>query len=346
MNDKLKIIHNIPEGFLTVTPKEITKVIDSPSIIHLKGEKKAALFLSVLLHGNEISGLSILQRVLKRYHDQILPRDLIIFIGNPQAVALGVRHLKGQPDFNRIWNKEVIARHSIAKDVITYIKEQEIYAAIDIHNNSGENPLYSCINNKSKEFIKLAQSFSKNIVYFNQPDSVLSMTLSRFFPSIVIECGLPGSSDGIASAIRFVQSILDKSEKWKSRDSTIKFIYRTYARLCIDPASSLSFHSLPMLRGKVSKKGHVCLMDQFDKLNFKKLKEGQVLGKMRGPVKITLINYKGVDIFNRFFSFVGEDLVVKSPFIPSMFTKNIDIARSDCLGYIMSKIKLEYTESD
>lgn len=345
MNDKLKIIHNIPEGFLRVTPKEITKVIDSPSIIHLKGEKKAALFLSILLHGNETSGLSILQRVLKKYHSQILPRDLIIFVGNPQAVALGVRHLKGQPDFNRIWNREVIARYSIAKDLITYIKEQEVYAAIDIHNNSGENPLYSCINNKNEEFIKLAQSFSKNIVYFNQPDSVLSMALSRFFPSVVIECGLPDSSQGIATGIQFVQSILDKNEQWKIRDSKIEFIYQTYARLCIDSASSLSFHSSPTLQGKVSGKGHVCLIDQFDKLNFKKLEAGQVLGKVGGPVKITLINYKGVDIFNQFFSFVEEDMLVKSPFIPSMFTKNIDIAKSDCLGYIMSKIKLKHTES-
>lgn len=345
MNDKLKIIHSIPEGFLRVKPKEITSVVDQPSIIHLKGKKKSALFLSILLHGNEISGLSVLQRVLKRYHNRILPRDLIIFIGNPQAAALGERHLKDQPDFNRIWNRSGLVRDLTAKSLMAYIKKQNIYAAIDIHNNSGRNPVYSCINSKSEDFIKLAQSFSKNIVYFTQPDSVLSMALSHFCPSVVIECGLPGSSYGITSAARFVQNILDKNEQWKKRNLRTKFIYRTYARLYIDPASSLSFHPRPALQRKVSKKGHVCLIDQFDKLNFKKLEEGQVLGKVSGPVKMKLINHKGVDIFDQVFSLAGKNLIVKSPFIPSMFTKNIDIARSDCLGYVMSKIKAEYIKS-
>lgn len=340
MNDGLQIINNIPKGFLNIKPEGIINLIDRPSVIHLKGRKKAALFLSILLHGNEVSGLSVLKRVLNKRYGQILPRDLIIFIGNPKATALGIRHLKDQPDFNRIWNKDGLIRHSIAKALILYLKKQNIYAAIDIHNNSGRNPVYSCINRKDGDFIKLAQSFSKNIVYFTKPDSVLSIALSRFYPAVVIECGLPGSSQGIALATQFVQNILDTSEQWKKKTLETKFIYRTYARLYIDPDSSLSFHPRPSLRGRVSKKGHICLVDQFDKLNFKTLKEGQFLGKIKGPVKIKLINQKGVDIFNQVFSIEGGKLIVKSSFIPSMFTRDIDIAKSDCLGYAMSKIKI------
>ena len=65
MNEKLQIINHIPEGFLSIKPKEITKLIDRPTLIHLKGEVNKPFFISILLHGNEFSGLIILQKILK-----------------------------------------------------------------------------------------------------------------------------------------------------------------------------------------------------------------------------------------------------------------------------------------
>ena len=200
MSEKLKIIDHVPEGFLEIKPRQITQLIDSPTLIHLKGEKDEPFFISTLLHGNEISGLIILQNILKKYRNRNLPRSLIIFIANPKACEKGLRHLKNQPDFNRIW-KGVSSSYeeTLIKPVLQYVKNQKVRGAVDIHNNTGRSPVYACISEKKEDFIKLAQMFSENIVYFTKPDTVLSIALSTICPSVVIECGLPGHAQGIKS---------------------------------------------------------------------------------------------------------------------------------------------------
>lgn len=335
MNERVQIIKEIPPDFLNVRPNEITQIINRPTLLHLPGEKDAPLFISILLHGNEFSGLTIIQEILKKYHNQILPRDLIIFIGNPQACALGVRHLAGQRDCNRIWRGGDSHEHLMAKAVLQYVKEQNIYAAIDIHNNSGRNPIYGCINRKSEDFVKLAQSFSSDIVYFIRPDSVLSLALAQVCPTTTIECGLPGDPQGIISGVKLIQTILSQDEKWREDQLQIDYVYYTYATLYIAPDSTISFQN------PSSGNHHFCLINQFDELNFQELDPGFVLGQINDPERIKLIDQQGINIFEQTFSIIDDDWVVKSPFIPSMFTKNIDIAKSDCLGYVMAQIPID-----
>ncbi len=338
MNEELKIIHHIPEGFLDIKPREITKLISSPTLLHLKGEKDKPFFISILLHGNEYSGLIILQEILKKYCDKALPRSLIIFVANPKACEKGVRHLKDQPDFNRIWKGGSSYEDTLIKPVLEYAKNQNIQGAIDIHNNTGRNPIYACINEKKEECVKLAQTFSKSIVYFTQPDSVLSIALSRICPATVIECGLPGQTQGIISGINCIESILDKEEKWKKDKIKTFPVYHTFATLYIDPNTVISFHQQPFL-----KENHLCFISQFDELNFQQLKAGTFLGKINDTTQLKLIDRNGSNIFNQFFSVTENNLTVKNSFIPGMLTKNTQIAKSDCLGYIMEKELINLT---
>ena len=334
MSETLKMRDHIPEGFLEIKPREITKLIDSPTLIHLRGEKDPPFFISILLHGNEFSGLIVLQKILKKYDHQILPRSLIIFVANPKACEQGLRHLDSQPDFNRIWKG---GKESLTKPVLQYAREQNIHGAVDIHNNTGRNPIYACINRKKEEFVKLAQSFSENIVYFTKPDSVLSIALSRICPAIVMECGLPGDVQGILSGVKCIESILDKKETWKKNKIEKSLIYRTCATLYISKDTSVSFHSQPFIKDR-----HLCFFDKLDEFNFKQLKAGTVLGKIGDSKQMKLIDENGVNVFNDFFSIVGNNLIVKSSFIPCMLTKDARIAKSDCLGYIMEKTPFSF----
>lgn len=331
MNETLKIIQHIPEGFLNVKPREITELIPYPTIIRLKGETEPPLFMSLLLHGNEFSGLIILQEILKKFRKR-LPRSLTVFIGNPKACAQGVRHLEDQPDFNRIWKEE---KYPLAKSVLQYVREREIYAAVDIHNNTGENPLYGCISQKSIELIKLAQDFSKDIIYFTRPNTVLSIALSSQAPSLVIECGIPGDPRGIEKGVKFIESLLSGKEKWKEEDIKVPHIYSTYASLFIDADSTVSFDLQSSL-----KNSHFCLTDQLDQFNFKEIPSGTVLGRVSEPDRIKLIDNSGINVFNQYFSIVENNWIVKNSFIPSMFTKEDRIAKSDCLGYVMQRIPI------
>ena len=341
MSETLKIIDHLPAGFLEIKPKEITKLIASPTLIHLKGEKDQPFFISILLHGNEFSGLIILQEILKKYYHQTLPKSLIIFVANPKACEQGLRHLKEQPDFNRIWKGGNPYENSLTKPVLQYVREQNIQGAIDIHNNTGKNPVYACINRKKEEFVKLAQSFSENIVYFTKPDSVLSVALSHICPAIVMECGLPGDAQGILSGVKCIESILDKEETWKKNKIEKSMIYRTCATLYISADTFVSFYSQPFIKDKV-KGSHLCLVDKLDEFNFKQLEAGTVLGKINNSKQMKLIDEKGLNVFDHFFSIVENNLTVKSPFIPCMLTKNAQIAKSDCLGYIMEKTSIHF----
>ena len=431
----LKIIDSLPKGFLDAEPAEITKIISQPSIIHLRrgafkgarlkqgflkspggrgAEKARPLFVSMLLHGNEFSGLKILQRVLKNQgagpEGWNPPEDLIVFAGNPQACAKGERRLKGQPDFNRIWSGGDSKEHGMARDVLQYARESNIRAAIDIHNNSGRNPLYGCFSGRGAEFVRLAQAFSENAVYFVKPDSVLSKAFSEIAPSVVIECGLPGSAPGIGAGSKFLEKIWLGGGAWRRGEIKISHIYHTFAKLCLEPDANVSFSGKfspalsrdlsrdlsqnpaqnlsgnfpqglsrdlsgalsPSLKGDGSsasgpkdsraeplaessagplsrqrrgggfgQAADLILAEDFEALNFRQIPAGAVLGKVGRPGKIRLIDERGGDIFDQVFSVSGSDLTVKSSFIPSMFTKNIKIAKSDCLGYAMRKIPLK-----
>ena len=334
MNEHLKIIRKIPDGLLDIKPYEITKIIDRPTLIHLKGKKDQPLFISVLVHGNEFSGFIILQKILKKYQGRALPRSLIFFIGNPEAGAKGQRHLSHQPDFNRIWKPSL--NHPLAQSVLQYAQDQKVKLGVDIHNNSGKNPLYACINQKGKEALKIAQNFSNNIVYFTQPDSVLSIALADICPAVVIECGLPGTYQGIQRGVHLIETLLDPLDRWKSNNITISHIYYTFAIIRIDKDSVLSFCSPPIL-----KDSHFCFINELEDLNFKKLPVGQFLGKIKNSQKLKLIDKAGRNILTQYFSINQNRLAVKSSFIPSMLTKNQAIARSDCLGYTMNKISIE-----
>ena len=63
MEHKLSILKNIPDSFLTVDYHDIKQILKGPTLIHLQGEKEPALFISIMLHGNEYSGLQIMQEV-------------------------------------------------------------------------------------------------------------------------------------------------------------------------------------------------------------------------------------------------------------------------------------------
>lgn len=333
-NKPIKITNKLPDGFLSVPPKNITKLFDRPTLIHLKGKREPPAFISVLLHGNEFSGLKIIQKFLKKYEEKDLPKSLVLFIGNPLACSKGRRQLDNQPDFNRIWNLN--PPHPIAKEVLKYVRQKSICWAVDIHNNSGKNPLYSCINKKDKRFVRLAGMFSKKVVYFTQPDSVLSMALSKICPAIVIEAGLPGKLQGITAGVRFIQKLLDEKEKWENKSFKLSHIYSTVAAIHIDKNSNISFDSRPVL-----KKKHLSLTNRLDEFNFKKLKKGTILGKINSSRQIQLLDNKGKNIFDQFFSIKENNWVVKKSFIPSMFTKNTRIAKSDSLAYAMKQIHID-----
>ena len=99
----LAILEALPGGFLDCGARDLHLMLNGPTLIELAGERGPPLFVSILLHGNEDSGLGAVQRVIRNYQDGPLPRSLMLLVGNVEAACHGLRRLDGQPDYNRIW---------------------------------------------------------------------------------------------------------------------------------------------------------------------------------------------------------------------------------------------------
>ncbi|WP_455218053.1 M14 family metallopeptidase [Kaarinaea lacus] len=214
----LNIIDHIPEGLMDCAAEDLHQLLPGPTLIHLQGRHQEPLFVSVLLHGNEPTGLKAIQALLKKTAGKTLPRALSIFIGNVSAAKEGRRHLDGQPDYNRIWpcgaNSETIdftPEHAMMHKIVDIMKEKNIFASIDVHNNTGLNPHYGCINRLETAFFHLATQFSRTVVYFIRPHGVQSMAFAEICPAVTVECGKPDQDYGAAHAMEFIESCLHMS---------------------------------------------------------------------------------------------------------------------------------------
>ncbi len=207
----LNILPELPEGLLDLPASQLHTLLPGPSLIHLPGRREPPLFVAVLLHGNEDTGWEALRTLLKRYRERQLPRALSCFIGNVQAASQGVRHLPGQADFNRIWGGGTGAEQRMAARVLEEIRQRQVFASIDIHNNTGLNPHYACVNRTEAAWLHLATLFSRTVVYFTRPSSVLSLAMASFSPSVTLECGQAGDPHGTQHALDYLEACLHLS---------------------------------------------------------------------------------------------------------------------------------------
>jgi succinylglutamate desuccinylase len=201
----LNILENLPPKLLEVPAEGLHELLGGPTLIHLPGREPAPLFVSVLLHGNESTGFYAVQALLRDYRSRELPRALSLFIGNVAAASEGQRYLDTQPDYNRAWPGTEFAdlpEVRMMQQLVEIMAARRAFASIDVHNNTGINPHYACINRIDNRFLHLAALFSRTVVYFIRPLGVQSMAMSGVCPATTIECGKSGRPRPSSAASR------------------------------------------------------------------------------------------------------------------------------------------------
>lgn len=350
----LSVLQHIPDGLLTSTPQDLHKVLAGPTLIHLPGRRPEALFVSVLLHGNEPTGLYALQKLLQKYQGQTLPRALSVFIGNVAAAREGHRHLEGQPDYNRVWphaqNTATSAEHVMMHDIVNSMRERQVFASIDVHNNTGLNPHYGCINQLEQDFLHLATLFSRTVVYFIRPQGVQSMAFADLCPAITVECGKPDQQYGVDHAFEFLDTALHLSHFPEHPVAPQDMdIYHTVATVYVPEEYRIAFGNDPGYdKAGYNKTGYdkadICFAEDLDHLNFRELPIGTSLGRVAkgiDTIPLSVINEAGEDVSDRYFQLDGEELRTTMPLMPSMFTLDREVIHQDCLGYLMERIDFE-----
>jgi hypothetical protein len=272
MGSLLRHYEGLPEGLLQARPTQLSDVLGGPSLIHLPGRRLQPLFVSVLLHGNETTGFLALQALLAGYQGKELPRALSIFIGNVEAARDGLRRLAGQPDYNRVWpgseHTDSPEKRMMA-EVVDIMQRRLPFASVDVHNNTGINPHYACINRIEHRFMHLASVFSRTLVYFIRPAGVQSMAFAQLCPAITVECGKVGQTAGEVHAQEFLDACLHLSQ---IPDHPVAAhdvdLFHTVATVRVPGAYSFGFGEQPV---------DICFIDDLDHLNFDMLRTTRAL---------------------------------------------------------------------
>ena len=330
----LTIRYEIPNGLLDLEAHELYKMLDGPTLFHLQGHRTPPLFISVLLHGNEPVGWNAVRNLLHQHQHQVLPRALSLFIGNISAARHRIRHLDNQPDYNRIWNPGNTSEHAMAKQVFDEISKNGLFASIDIHNNSGLNPHYACVNKLQPSFLHLATLFDRTVIYFRRPQGVQSLAFAELGPAVTLECGKPDNPQGIAHATEYLTACMHLADI-PSRPIAKHDIelFHTVAVVRLAPDVQVGFHEDGL---------DLRLVEDIDHMNFRELPINTLLGWQQSDSDILLrvSDEQDREVAAQYFYLDGNALRIRQPVMPSMLTRDTQIIRQDCLCYLMERMTL------
>lgn len=333
----LNILYKIPEVFLNISHRELKNVFNKPTLIHLKGEKNPALFISILLHGNEFSGLEIMQEILKKYKSKNgydLPRDLWLFIGNVDAAALDLRQLEDQVDFNRAWpgtkNPETKTAQ-LMQEVMTTISKDALFASIDIHNNTGQNPYYGCISTVNEKNKHLCSLFNHIAIVFKTPKGVSTMAFDTLCPAITLECSTPGNKPAKEKAFELIDDLMhmDHFPTNKVAKHDLQLV-KIFATIKINKGVTFCFED-------EKNKTHVDLtmVGNFDQHNFTLLKKNEIFAYSKVAKPFVVTSEEGKDITEEILQNHNGNISLRKSLIPAMISLDKKIVLQDCLCYLL-----------
>ena len=337
LTDRLCLNHveGFPAPLLDVPCSELWRHLPGPTLFHIPGRHERPLFVSVLLHGNELTGWTAVQAVLRRHCNRDLARSLLLFVGNLSAARSNVRTLPTQTDYNRSWPgtpQKDTPEARLMREVVASVGAHAPFASIDIHNNTGHNPHYACVNRLAEPYLHLARLFSRTVVLFERPLGVQSAAMAHVCPAVTVECGITGGVDGIDHAVEFIEAALalDHFPSHPVPDGDLDLM-QTHAILKVPAAASFAFDEAD---------ADFRFRPDLDHLNFSELEPGTSLGSLGGlrALRLTIEACGSAGGSEGCLIYENGEIRTAQRAIPAMLTRDPRAIRLDCLGYLMHRI--------
>lgn len=330
-------LDTVPAGLLQVDARRLYELLPGPTLLTLDGKREPPLFVSVLLHGNETTGFQAVQRLLGKYRKSTLPRSLMLFIGNVVAARYGLRRLDEQPDYNRIWpggEGPETRETELAQQIMAEMAVRGLFANVDVHNNTGRNPQYSCVSRLDADTLHLAAMFGRLVIHSRRPRGTQAAAFGSLCPSVTLECGKPGQAYGVDHAYDFLDACLNwsrfPSHPLAPHDLDL---YHAVAQVKIAPGVSFCFGG---------EEAELLFEEEMDRLNFTQLSSGHVFARLGccGGGRQPLLAYgeDGGECTDEYFATEEEMLVLRKPVVPSMLSLDQRIVRQDCLCYFLQRV--------
>lgn len=298
-----------------------------------RGRRRAVV---TLLHGNEPSGTVALFRLLR---EGIAPAvDVLLVLGAvPAALAapgFALRVLPGRRDLNRCFTPPSAAapdeEGALAGAIVAALRARPLEALVDLHNNTGHNPLYGVVTEADEARLALVGLFGSRCVRSHLRLGTL-LEVTEDLRAVTIECGRAGdpAADQAAQVglARFLQAeqlplVAGAMEVF---DAPLRLELRREARVAFgagpEPAQDLVLH------------------DDLDRHNFTVMRPGESLGWLgeRGVWPLRALDERGADVSQVHFVAAAGRLQVREPLVPIMMTTDLRAAAGDCLCYLVKR---------
>lgn len=307
-----------------------------------------ARLVSCLLHGNEPSGFQAILEVLRR--GERFPFDLWVLIGNVRAAIedglYAHRHLDDQQDFNRVWGPGPAdtEMQRCAAAILAELRSADLEAALDVHNNTGNNPYYAIMPRRTPATERLASLCADTVLVWPLAMNTLMEALIDRCPAAAVECGAGHSPEGTEFASATVWRFLT-AESFEAPDlpglPQPRLMAELACRVEVRPEVTFAFADQPDgdQHGAESPPD-LLLAAGLDSYNFNELPAGQPLGQVRPAVDIPLVatDMAGQDVTDQLFRITASrDLVPTQNLIPIMMTTTVKQTRRDCLFYTVRR---------
>lgn len=303
----LRVRHSFPTAAAELPATRLADALGGPTLFDLRKSGRAPLFISVLLHGNETSGWD----AVRELHDDLNNASVLLFVGNVAAARDRVRRLPDAADYNRIWNGYDGAEAALANAVTKYAREANPYLAVDIHNNTGDNPPYAVITDTRAATLAVARAFARQALIGTQPDGILSRRLSDFCTALTVEVGTPSDPHSTPRARCFLKRLL-REAKLPPHPPADLALFKTTARLHLTDAAELD----PAMQ----------------RFNFRPVPPGTALTR-RGTLRA--LDESGRDVTDVYLADRHGATVMRQRRHVAMYTGSAQSARQDCLCYVL-----------
>lgn len=335
-NGVLRRLDGLPDDLLSCPAEALLQRLGGPTLISIAGGGGPPLFLSVLLHGNELSGWNGLRRFLA--DARTLPRDAAIFIGNPRAAAVGLRTLADQQDHNRIWRGAVEEpAAALVREVRSVVDANRWFAAVDLHNNTGHNPHYAVLTDPTPENLGLARLLSDTAVLVEEPDTVLTRVFDGVCPAVTLELGPIADERSDERARDYVERCfgLEAVPRAGREEMTL---FRSLVRVHVAEHADFAFADGDGALASATPVGpSLRLTGGVEGVNFHHLPVGFEFGRGSGELGALLrvLDVDHADVTGDFFELVDGSVRLTRPVTPAMYTTDPLVVRQDCLCYFM-----------
>lgn len=321
------------------TAVEFLNKLHGPTHIHISGNDPSRCRAVVtLLHGNEPSGFHAIFDTLKRQIKPVV--DIHYFIPSvdaaKQAPGFIYRMLPHQKDLNRCFSTPFgdTEQDLLAQDLLENLKSFNPESVIDIHNTSGSSPSFGVTTFMDERHDALVSLFTHRTIVTDLPLGSLMEISRSMMPTVTIECG--GAQD-IASNVMAIEGLTK---------------YISYANVLTLEHTDMSlefFHNplrLELLEGSDIAYGDHCLMTdgvtllpEIEDFNFGFVNPDTRLGFVSGELdsNLTVRDARGRERLQDYFRLSDGELYPLRTLKLFMVTTNPEIARKDCLFYLIEE---------